>query len=173
MDSVEELRLTAKSHCHTPDEWHDVSLMSKKSLHKYISQKQFESQQSLKNTFFSGFHRLLAYTIDTITRANGHVQQQINVNLPLQEAIELEALPLLGFISIQSKIALLIVNDIFHGKMKQRSMEPEAKIVLEENDNGYCQDISTELVDSNEECDGSTEKENNEAEKTDQVSGFD
>ena len=172
MDSVEELRLTAKSHCHTPDEWHDVSVMSKKSLHKYISQKQFESQQSLKNTFFSGFHRLLAYTIDTITRANGHVKQQIDVNLPLQEALELEALPLLGFLSNQSKIALLIVNDIFHGKMKQRSMEPaEAKTVLEEN--GYCQDISTELVDSNEDCrDGSTtEKENNEAET--EVSGFD
>ena len=168
----EDLRLSAKSYCTTPSEWHDVSLMSKKSLHKYISQKQFESQQSLKNTFFSGFHRLLAYTIDTITRANGHVQQQINVNLPLQEAIELEALPLLGFLSNQSKIALLIVNDIFHGKMKQRSMEPEAKIVLEENE--HCQEIISELVDSNEDGrDDSTEKEKNNETETDQVSGFD
>ena len=169
----EDLRLTAKSFCCTPDEWHDVSLMNKSKLQKYISQKQFESQQNLKNTFFSGFHRLLAYAADTVTRANGHVQQQMLVDVPLQEAFELEALPLLAFLSNRSKIAMLFFHDVIQGKMTQRSLEPEAKIILEENDNGYCQDISTEFVDSNEDCrDDSTEKENNEAE-TDQVSGFD
>jgi hypothetical protein len=167
----EDLRLTAKSFCCTPDEWHDVSLMNKSKLQKYISHKQFESQQNLKNTFFIGFHRLIAYAADTVTRANGHVQQQMMVDLPLQEAIELEALPLLAFLSNRSKIAMLFFHDVIQGKMTQRSLEPEAKIVLEEN--GHCQEISSELVDSNEDCrDGSTEKENNEAE-TDQVSGFD
>ena len=173
MDSVEELRLTAKSHCHTPHDWHNVSTMSKSKLQKYIAEQEFNQNQNLKLTFFSGLHKIFAFAVDTVSRANGHVQKQLLGDLVLQQAIEDEALPLLSYLNNRSKIAMLFFHDVIQGKMTQRSMEPESKIVLEENDNGYCQDISTELVDSNEDCrDGSTtEKENNEA-KT-EVSGFD
>ena len=171
MDSVEELRLTAKSHCHTPDEWHNVSTMSKSKLQKYIAEQEFNQNQNMKLTFFSVLHKIFAFAVDTVSRGNGHVQQQLLNDLPLQHAIEDEALPLLAYLNNRSKLLMLFAHDVIQGKMTQRSLEPEPKIVLEEN--GYCQDISTELVDSNEDCrDGSTEKENNEAE-TDQVSGFD
>jgi hypothetical protein len=172
MDSVEELRLTAKSHCHTPHDWHNVSTMSKSKLQKYIAEQEFNQNQNLKLTFFSGLHKIFAFAVDTVSRANGHVQKQLLSDLVLQQAVEDEALPLLSYLNNRSKIAMLFFHDVIQGKMTQRSMEPESEIVLEENDNGYCQDISTELVDSNEDCRGSTEKENNEVE-TDQVSGFD
>ena len=171
MDSVEELRLTAKGHCHTPDEWHNVSTMNKSKLQKYIAEQEFNQNQNLKLTFFSGLHKIFAFAVDTVSRANGHVQKQLLSDLVLQQAVEDEALPLLSYLNNRSKIAMLFAHDVIQGKMTQRSLEP--KIVVEEN--GYCQDISTELVDSNEDCrDGSTtEKENNEAETDQQVSGFD
>jgi len=145
--------------------------MNKSKLQKYIAEQEFNQNQNLKLTFFSGLHKIFAFAVDTVSRANGHVQKQLLGDLVLQQAVEDEALPLLSYLNNRSKIAMLLFHDVIQGKMTQRSLEPEAKIVLEEN--GYCQDISTELVDSNEDCrDGSTEKENNEAE-TDQVSGFD
>ena len=174
MDSVEELRLTAKNHCQTPDQWNNVSTMNTSKLQKYIAEQEFNQNQNLKLTFFSGLHKIFAFAVDTVSRANGHVQKQLLSDLVLQQAVEDEALPLLSYLNNRSKIAMLFFHDVIQGKMTQRSLEPEPKFVVEENDNGYCQDISTELVDSNEDCrDGSTEKENNEAETDQQVSGFD
>ena len=171
MDSVEDLRLSAKSFCSTPDEWHHISMMNKGKLLKFIAEKEFLKNQDLKLTFFSGIHRILAYAADTVTRANGHVQKQMLVDLPLQQAIEDEALPLIQYLNNRSKILMLFVHDVIQGKVTQRLLEPN--IVIEEN--GDCQDI-TDLVEPIQDIsDGypkETETEN--AEKiNEQVSGFD
>ncbi len=153
MDSVEELRLTAKSHCHTPDEWHNISTMNKSKLLKYIADQEFNQNQNLKVTFFSGLHKIFAISVDTISRANGHVQQQLLNDLPLKQAIEDEALPLLAYLNNRSKILMLFIHDVIQGKMTQKLMDP--KITIEET-NGHCQDI-TGLVDAAEDDrDGST-----------------
>ncbi len=170
MDSVEGLRLTAKGHCHTPDEWHNVSTMNKSKLQKYIAEQEFNQNQNLKVTFFSGLHKIFAFAVDTVSRGNGHVQEQLLNDMPLKQALEDEALPLLAYLNNRSKIAMLFIHDVIQGKMTQKLLDP--KITIEET-NGHCQDI-TELVDSNEDCrDDSTEKQNNEAETDQQVSGFD
>lgn len=151
---IDECRSTAKGFCTSPQEWLEVSGMNLKKLKSYIAQKEFEQNQSLRTTFFTGLHRILAYTIDTVTRANGHVSNRILNDLPLQEAIENEALPLIGYLNNRAKILMLAVHDVVQGKMTQRCTEP--KIVEEEN--GYCEEDITELVDSTQEC-GSTERE--------------
>ena len=138
--STEDLRLEAKAFCCTPGDWQDVSTMKKTQLKSYIAQKEFEKVQNLRSSVFSGFHKLIGFACDTVVRGNGFVSAKIANDLPLKEAIEAEAMPLMMFLNNRMKIFVLAFNDIIQGKVLQRSMEQVEIIKEEENDAGSGKD---------------------------------
>jgi hypothetical protein len=147
--STEDLRLEAKAFCCTPGDWQDVATMKKTQLKSYIAQKEFEKVQNLRSSVFSGFHKLIGFACDTVVRGNGFVSDKIANDLPLQAAIEAEAMPLMMYLNNRMKIVFLAFNDIIQGKVLQRSMEQVEIIQEETHDAGSGKDHN-DLVGSTE-----------------------
>lgn len=110
----------ARSLCTSASEFAVVSKFTPKKLDTWIQEQEFKKDQALKDSFFSGVHRMYAFLLDTLTRGEGHVRQAVENDHSLRDAIAQEGAGLLQFINNKARIGLLSGGAVISGKMIQK-----------------------------------------------------
>ena len=129
-----ETRLsTARGLCSSAAEFALVSKFTPKKLETWIQEQEFKRDQALKDSFFSGVHKMYAFILDAVTRGEGHVRQAVENDHSLRDAIAEEGAGLLQFINNTARIGLLSGGAVISGKMVQkRENSRTASVVVEE-----------------------------------------
>jgi hypothetical protein len=124
---LEEMRKRAKSYCTCFEQYNSIRRYSKKRLADWLEQKEFDIDNSLKNSVFSFVTEAYGFVLDKLLKGEGHVAKQVSSDLSLRQALEDEGRNLLMYVSNKSKILVLTGADIYHGKAEQRAIEAERK----------------------------------------------
>jgi hypothetical protein len=124
-EDVGELKKKARLLTRCSQEWKSVSRYSAKRLEEYILEREYDNESNLHESIFGFVHKLMALVLDTVTRANGHVQQEIENDISLRQAIEQEGSSFAGYLTNKYKILALTGIDTFNGKKNQRAQEPQ------------------------------------------------
>ena len=95
-------------------------LMARKKLESWIQEQEFKKDQALKDSFFSGVHKMYAFLLDVVTRGEGHVRTAVENDHSLRDAIAQEGAGLLAFINNKARIGLLTGGAVISGKMTQK-----------------------------------------------------
>jgi hypothetical protein len=127
---LEEMRKRAKSYCTCFEQYNSIRRYSKKRLADWLEQKEFDIDNSLKNSVFSFVTEAYGFVLDKVLKADGHVAEQVKNDLSLRQALEDEGRYLLQYLSNKSKVLVLTGVDVFHGKAKQRAIEAEKEALL-------------------------------------------
>ena len=161
-----ETRLsTARGLCSSAAEFALVSKFSPKKLDTWIQEQEFKRDQALKDSFFTGVHKMYAFLLDALTRGEGHVRQAVENDHSLRDAIAEEGAGLLQFINNKARIGLLSGGAVFSGKMIQKrgnSRTGFASAVVEKETKEHHGDMpgTTELPGEVQELDIPTTNEN-------------
>jgi hypothetical protein len=156
---------TARGLCSSAAEFAIVSKFTPKKLDTWIQEQEFKRDQALKDSFFSGVHKMYAFILDALTRGEGHVRQAVENDHSLRDAIAEEGAGLLQFINNKARIGLLSGGAVISGKMSQKrenSRTGFASAVVEEETKENHGDLpgTTELPGEVQELDLSTTNEN-------------
>ena len=127
---LEEMRKRAKSYCTCFEQYNSIRRYSKKRLADWLEQKEFDIDNSLKNSVFSFVTEAYGFVLDKLLKGEGHVAKQVSSDLSLRQALEDEGRNLLMYLSNKSKILVLTGADIYHGKAEQRAIEAEQEALL-------------------------------------------
>lgn len=123
-EELEEMRKRAKSYCNSFEQWNSIRKYKKPRLVEWLEQKEFDIDNSLKNSVFSFVQEAYGFILDKISKGEGYVQQQICNDLTLRQALEDEGRNLLKYLSNKSKILVLTGADLYHGKQEQKLYTP-------------------------------------------------
>ena len=136
-DDQEELKQKARLFCQCSEQWKIISKYNVEKLKGWVEEKEFDQQRALFQTVFDFTQRAIAFGFDLICKGDTYVDQEIQNDVSLRQAIEVEAANWVQFLSNRFKIATLIAIDVSNGKIKQR-LENKASTVtiVEEKENG-------------------------------------
>lgn len=132
----DDIKKKARLYCTCPEQWKSVSRYNAERLTQFCEEYEFRQQSELHTTVFDFAQRVLALGMDTVLGARGYVQTEIQNDLSLRKAIELEAGNWVSFLSNRFQIVSLLAIDSASGKMNQRRDEPVVEISIEEEENG-------------------------------------
>ena len=135
-DTFEDIKEKAKAWCKTPEEWLAVQQLSRKKLEEFVQRKEFESSKEFSNQVFSFMHGMLALVLDTVSRGDGYVKEEIMNDLSLRESIELECKDIVHYLHNKTKLILLSSIDVYNGKCKEIANRPDIEEVVEEEEKG-------------------------------------
>ena len=132
---LDELRKKARLYCTCAQQWRSVSRYSSQRLTEFVEEREFDNQRELYTSIFGFVHQLWALTMDTISCGDGHVKSEIEADLSLRQAIEVEGAAYIQFLTQKWKLLALTSVDVFNGKKQQLLIEPPtAEVVIEEID---------------------------------------
>jgi hypothetical protein len=171
-EDLTEIKAIAKSFCTCPEQWKSVSRYSKEKLKDFVETKNFEKDAAMRDTVFSALHKVYAFTLDFLTKGDGYVKTQIENDISLKDAIEVECGSFLKFLNNKSKIAFLTSTDTVQGKLTQKQNEI-AVIELDANVDNETPDQSLELAAVAVDPFDSAEGEEERAEEEKQAQGLD
>lgn len=120
--SREQLLAKARVFCASADEWIAVRDLNSPQLEAYLEQKAYENHAKISRGLVQVIHSSLAEVMDQLSRANGHVKQEIRCDLTLAEALHSELANILYLINNRIKIIALLAVDTWNGKQKQRRL---------------------------------------------------
>jgi hypothetical protein len=149
----------ARLHCKCPEQWKTVSRYNSKRLEEFVQEQDFMNSQQLYESIFGFAHRLLGLLMDTITKADGHVQREIENDLSLRHAIEQEGSLFVNFLTNRFKIAALTTIDTFNGKQLDIKSRP-AYVEADED----CETNNMDGQDIREQA--TSEETNNQTDET-------
>lgn len=120
--SREQLLAKARVFCASADEWIAIRDLNSPQLEAYLEQKAYENHAKISRGLVQVIHSSLAEVMDQLSRANGHVKQEIRCDLTLAEALHSELANILYLINNRIKIIALLAVDTWNGKQKQRRL---------------------------------------------------
>ena len=120
----ESLKQKARLYCKCPEQWKIVSRYNAQRLKEFVDEREFQQQSELHNTVFNFAQRVLGLTLDLCMNGKGYIQTEIENDISLRAAIEIEAANWVAYLSNRWKILALTGVDITNGKMNQRKNEP-------------------------------------------------
>ena len=136
-DQNESRLSTARGLCSSAAEFAVVQKFTPKKLESWIQEQEFKKDQALKDSFFSGVHKMYAFLLDAVTRGEGHVRTAVENDHSLRDAIAQEGAGLLEFINNKARIGLLSGGAVISGKMTQRRENSKtgfASVAIEEEE---------------------------------------
>ena len=128
-----------------------VSRYNPKRFGEFVEEQEFLKNRQLYDSIFGFAHRLIGLTMDTISAGDGHVQNEIESDISLRQALEFEGSQFVQYLSNKLKIFALISVDTFNGKQKEIALRPE---VVEINEEPTDREDS-KSVGTNDDVDGS------------------
>jgi hypothetical protein len=128
-----ELKARARLFCKSPEQWRSVSKKSHDALKVWLEDQEFNQQTCLHQSIFSFAHQLYSLVVDKITLGNEHVRIELENDLTLRHAIEVEGQQFASLMNNKMKIITLTLVDIFNGKKNQTLHEPRVVEILEVN----------------------------------------
>ena len=156
----DELKKKARLYCTCPEQWRVVSRYNPKRLGEFVEEQEFLKNRQLYDSIFGFAHRVIGLTMDALTAGDGHVQNEIESDVSLRQAIEFEGSKFVQYLSNKLKIFALISVDTFNGKQKEIALRPE---VVEINEDTNRED--PEPVGEDPPRSDPTEEETTEGEK--------
>ena len=120
----ESLKQKARLYSKCPEQWKIVSKYNSQRLKEFVDEREFQQQSELHNTVFNFAQRILGLTLDLCANGKGYIQTEIENDMSLRSAIEVEAANWVAFLSNRWKILALTSVDISNGKINQRKNEP-------------------------------------------------
>ena len=135
-DDQEELKQKARLFCQCSEQWKIISKYNVEKLKGWVEEKEFDQQRALFQTVFDFTQRAIAFGFDLICKGDTYVDQEIQNDVSLRQAIEVEAANWVQFLSNRFKIATLIAIDVSNGKIKQRLENKSTVTIVEEKENG-------------------------------------
>lgn len=150
----------ARGLCSSAAEFALVSKFTPKKLDTWIQEQEFKRDQAVKDSFFTGVHKMYAFLLDALTRGEGHVRQAVENDHSLRDAIAEEGAGLLQFINNKARIGLLSGGAVISGKMIQK--RENSTVVVEKETKEHHGDMpgTTELPGEVQELDILTTNEN-------------
>ena len=134
---TDELRQKARLYCSCAQQWKSVSRYSNQRLGEFVEEREFDQQKELYTSVFGFVHQLWALTMDKLAMGNGHVANEIENDVSLRQAIEVEGAKYIQFLTHKWKLLALTSVDVFNGKKQQLLAEPPiAKVSIEEEIDG-------------------------------------
>ena len=124
----------ARGLCSSAAEFALVSKFTPKKLETWIQEQEFKRDQALKDSFFSGVHKMYAFLLDAVTRGEGHVRTAVENDHSLRDAIAEEGAGLLQFINNKARIGLLSGGAVISGKMVQKRENSRTGFVVVEEE---------------------------------------
>jgi len=118
------LRKKARFYTKSAEQWKVISRYPPKRMEEFVQEKDFEAKKELEGNILDGVFSFVAGGIDTATRGDGHVQQQLMADVSLKNAIKQEGADFVQFFSNKVKILVLTFLDISNGKVNQRVNGP-------------------------------------------------
>ena len=130
---TDELRQKARLYCSCAQQWKSVSRYSNQRLGEFVEEREFDQQKELYTSVFGFVHQLWALTMDKLAMGNGHVATEIENDVSLRQAIEVEGAKYIQYLSHRWKLLALTSVDVFNGKRLQLLHgPPSAEVVIEE-----------------------------------------
>jgi hypothetical protein len=121
------LRTEAKVYCVDSAEWKSINKYNKAKLTEWLEEKKFLDSKDLSESVFSGAVVVLSIVMDKLVRADGYVEREIQNDISLRRAIELELKELLFLLNNKLRIIALTSINVLHGKRRQlREAPPRA-----------------------------------------------
>lgn len=134
-DDTDELKQKAKLYCSCTEQWKIINKYNVDKLKTWVDEREFEQTKRLHETVFSFVQRAIAFGLDTVTFGDDHVSKEIQDDVSLRQALEVEAGNWLAFLSNRFKILALLSADVANGKLKQKQ-ENKSMITIIEQTNG-------------------------------------
>jgi hypothetical protein len=120
----ETLKKQAKYYCSCSQQYASISKYSVPKLREFIIHKQFEFDARTKESVFTFLHTTIASLIDTVTCAEGHVQNKIEDEKQIRECLEMEGSYLINFLNTRLRLLSLLVINTINGKKEQKASQP-------------------------------------------------
>lgn len=121
---TDELRKKARLYCSCAQQWRSVSRYSSQRMTEFVEEREFDQQKELYTSVFGFLHQLWALTMDKIAMGNGHVATEIENDVSLRQAIEVEGAKYIQFLTHRWRLVALTSVDIFNGKKHQLLADP-------------------------------------------------
>ena len=131
-DDQEEMRQKARLFCQCAEQWKIVSKYNLEKLKAWVQDKEFDQQQALYQTIFDFTQKAIGFGLDLICKGDDFVNQEVQNDISLRTAIQVEAQQWVQFLSNRFKILALISVDIANGKIKQRLENKSTVTIVEE-----------------------------------------
>ena len=147
-DENHTLKKRARFFCKCPEQWRSVSRYSQQRMEQFVQEQEFMNDQAMYDSIFGFAHRVIALAMDTISRGDGYVRDEIEADVSLRQAIESEGSAFVQFLSNRFKIVALTTVDVFNGKRKEIENRPTATLVEECEDeiNGEASSQTTDMA---------------------------
>lgn len=126
------LKQRARVYVKCPEQWKCIGRYNAKRLTEWLEEQEFSQSKALHASVFGFVHTLWALTLDTLTRGDGHVRQEIENDLSLRQCIEEEGARFVALLNNKCKLAALSSVGVFNGKKIQRLHEPPEQAHVEE-----------------------------------------
>ena len=134
-DDTDELKQKARLYCSCTEQWKIINKYSVDKLKTWVDEREFEQTKRLHETVFSFVQRAIAFGLDTVTFGDDHVSKEIQDDVSLRQALEVEAGNWLAFLSNRFKILALLSADVANGKLKQKQENKSMITIIEQNGN--------------------------------------
>ena len=130
-----ELKQKARLYCKCSEQWKIISKYSPDKLKVWVDEKEFDQTKALHDTVFNFTQRIIGFALDSLSMGDDYVNTEIQNDISLRQAIEIEAGNWVAFLSNRFKILALLSVDVANGKLKQRE-ENKSTVTIVEQENG-------------------------------------
>ena len=130
-----ELKQKARLYCTCSEQWKIISKYNPDKLKTWVDEKEFDQTKALHDTVFSFTQRIIGFALDSLSMGDDYVNTEIQNDISLRQAIEIEAGNWVAFLSNRFKILALLSVDVANGKLKQRE-ENKSTVTIVEQENG-------------------------------------
>ena len=130
-----ELKQKARLYCKCSEQWKIISKYSPDKLKVWVDEKEFDQTKALHDTVFNFTQRIIGFALDSLSMGDDYVNTEIQNDISLRQAIEIEAGNWVAFLSNRFKIIALLSVDVANGKLKQRE-ENKSTVTIVEQENG-------------------------------------
>jgi hypothetical protein len=136
-DDLDELKQKARLYCACSEQWKIISKYNGDKLKAWVDEKEFEQTKKLHETVFNFVQRAIGFGLDAVMHGENYINTEVQNDVSLRQALEIEAGNWLAFLSNRFKILALLGSDIANGKITQRENSKPASItVIEQNHDG-------------------------------------
>ena len=127
--SVVQLRERCRFYCKDIHQWRVVCKYNRAKLEEFLADNDFQTSAENSDNLTEVCAQMYAWFLDKVTKADGHVSEEVLADVSLHDCIHKELVDIMQFVTNRAKFLVYSLNDVFQGKKRQLAIRDDGTFV--------------------------------------------